>query len=155
MDNELKVRYTLDALFGRGVSRYLPRGIELEHSRKNGRIKTVHFKGNLLCTLRIDGGIALTVRLAELLLKSRAFASSCIEVEDDAAKYIAEGKSVFCKHVVKCGKNIRAASDVAIINKGRVIAVGKAVLPAEYIASLKRGVAVRTRNSLKGSKEKT
>lgn len=150
MDGELKVRYTLDALFGRGVSRHLPRGVELEYSRKNGRVKSVSYNGKLLCTLRIDGGIALTVRLAKLLLKSRAFAASCVEVNNDAAKFVAEGKSVFCKHVIHCGRNVKAASDVAVINRGKVIGVGKAIIPVEIITSLQSGVAVKIRNSLKG-----
>lgn len=153
MDGELKVRYTLDALFGRGVSRHLPRGVELEYSRKNGRVKSVSHDGKLLCTLRIDGGIALTVRLAKMLLKSRAFATSCIEVDDDAAEFIIKGKSVFCKHVIRCGNNVKAASDVAVINQGRVIAVGKAILSAELITSMKRGPAVKIRNSLKRNEE--
>ena len=149
MDGELKVRHTLDALFGRGVSRRLPRGITLEYSRKNGRPKAVIYEGQVLCTLRIDGGIALTVRLAQMLLESRAFAGSCVEVGDDAAEYVAEGRSVFCRHVSRCGRNDRAASDVAVVNGGRVIAVGRAALPAELITTLSRGVAVRVRNGLK------
>ncbi len=150
MDGELKVRLTLDALFGRGVSRHLPRGVELERSRKNGRIRSVFHDGELLCTLRIDGGIALTVRFAQMLLKSRAFAGSCVEVGDDAAGFISEGRSVFCRHVTRCGKDVRASSDVAVVNGGRVIAVGRAVVPHELIMTLGRGVAVRVRNSLKG-----
>lgn len=150
MDGELKVRHTMDALFGRGVSRYLPKKLDLEYSRKNGRVKSASSDGKLLCTLRIDGGIALTINLASMLLKSRAFSASCIEVSDDAAKFVAEGKSVFCKHVTRCGKNVRAASDVAVVNDGRVIAVGKATIPVELITSLQRGVAVKIRNGLKG-----
>lgn len=150
MDGEAKVRHTLDALFGQGVSRRLPRGVELERSRKNGRVKAVWHGGEVLCTLRPDGGIALSVRLAQMLLGSRRFAESCVEVSDEAAPFVARGRSVFCAHVTRCGKNVRAAADVAVVSRGRVIAVGRAVLPHELVTSIDRGVAVRVRNGLKG-----
>ncbi len=150
MDGEAKVRHTIDALFGRGVSRRLPRGVELERSRKNGRVKAVWHAGEFLCALRPDGGVALSVRLAQMLLKSRAFAGSCVEVSDEAAPFVERGRSVFCAHVTRCGRDVRAASDVAVVSRGRVIAVGRAALPHALITSLDRGVAVRVRNGLKG-----
>lgn len=150
MDGEAKVRHTIDALFGQGASARLPRDIKLERSRKNGRVKAVWHEGEVLCTLRPDGGIALSARLAQMLLKSRAFAGSCVEVSDEAAPFVERGRSVFCAHVTRCGKNVRAAADVAVVSRGRVIAVGRAALPHGLIMSLDRGVAVRVRNGLKG-----
>ena len=41
-------------LFGKGTSKFLPKDIEIELSRKTGRIRTVSHKGKLLCTLRIN-----------------------------------------------------------------------------------------------------
>ena len=60
-----------------------------------------------------------------------------------------EGRSVFCKHVVWCGKNIQIASDTPIIFNDKVIAVGKAVLSSEMISDLERGIAIKVRDSLK------
>jgi len=54
---------------------------------------------------------------------------------------------------VWCGKNIRIQSDVPVLYKEKVIAVGKAVLPAELIMQMKRGVAVKIRDSLKSPKK--
>ena len=56
MDHILKLQHTLDALFGKGVSRHMPKDVEMTFSRKTGRIRTVMSGGRLLCTLRIDGG---------------------------------------------------------------------------------------------------
>ena len=58
MEQILKLQYSLDALFGNGVSKYLPKNIEMIFSRKTGRIRTVSHDGKLLCTLRIDGGLS-------------------------------------------------------------------------------------------------
>lgn len=149
MDQTLKLKHTLDVLFGNGVSKYLPKNIEIVFSRKTGRIKTVSEKGKLLCTLRIDGGLAISPYFAQVLLKSKKFKENCLEVNQEAAPFVQDGKSVFCKHVVWCGKNIRIASDTPVLYKNKVIAVGKAVLSSEMISDFNRGMAVRVRDSLK------
>jgi uncharacterized protein with predicted RNA binding PUA domain len=63
------------------------------------------------------------------------------------------GRSVFCKHVVWCGKNVRVSSDTPILFGNQVIAVGKAILSSEMISDFKRGVAIKVRDSLKSRKE--
>ena len=145
----LKLKHTLDALFGNGVSKHLPKNIEITFSRKTGRIRTVTHQGKLLCTLRIDGGLAISPYFAQILLKSKKFKENCLEINQDAAPFVEEGKSVFCKHVVWCGKNIQIASDTPILYKDKVIAVGKAVLSSDMISDFNRGMAVRVRDSLK------
>lgn len=149
MDQILKLKHTLDALFGYGVSKYLPKNIEITFSRKTGRIKTVIHEGKLLCTLRIDGGLAISPYFAQILLKSKKFRENCLEINQDAAPFVEEGKSVFCKHVVWCGKNVRIASDTPVLYENRVIAVGKAVLSSDMISDFNRGVAIKVRDSLK------
>ncbi len=64
-----------------------------------------------------------------------------------------EGKSVFCKHVTWAGKKILIGADVPVLYQDKVIAVGRAIVNSEMMMSLKRGVAVRVRNSLKPSLE--
>ena len=95
MDPLLKLRQTIDALFGKGVSRYLPKDVEIIFSKKNGRIRTVHHQEKLLCTLRIDGGLAITPYFAQLLLKSKKFKENCLEINKDAEPFVKEGRSVF------------------------------------------------------------
>lgn len=149
MDKILKLKHTLDALFGEGVSKYLPKNIEMTFSKKTGRIRTVTHQGQLLCTLRIDGGLAITPYFAQILLKSKKFKENCLEINQDAAPFVEEGKSVFCKHVIWCGKNIQISSDTPILYKNKVIAVGKAVLSSEMISDFNIGMAIRVRDSLK------
>ena len=149
MDNVLKLKYTIDALFGSGVSKFLPKNIEFTFSKKNGRIREVYHKKNLLCTLRIDGGLAISPFFAQMLLKSKNFKENCLEIDKESKPFIEEGKSVFCQHVVWCGKNIMIQSDVPVLYKNKVIAVGKAVLSFDMIPFMKRGVAIKIRDSLK------
>lgn len=152
MDHYLKLKHTIDALFGNGVSKYLPKDIEITFSRKNGRIKTVLHHGKLLCTLRIDGGLAISPYFAQILLKSKKFKENCLEVNQDAAPFVEQGRSVFCKHVTWCGKNIQIASDTPVLFNNQVIAVGKAVLSSEMISDFEIGMAVKVRDSLKSRK---
>ena len=153
MDHVLKLKHSLDALFGSGVSKQLPKNIEMVFSRKTGRIRTVSHQGKLLCTLRIDGGLAISPYFAQILLKSKTFRENCVEVNEDAAPFVKSGRSVFCKHVVWCGKKVRISADTPVLFKNQVIAVGKAILSSEMIIDFDRGVAVKVRDSLKSRNE--
>jgi uncharacterized protein with predicted RNA binding PUA domain len=149
MESVEKLRHTIDALFGNGVSKFLPKKIEITYSKKNGRIRSIFHDEKLLCTLRIDGGLAITPLFAQMLLKSKKFKENCLEIDIDSKPFVEEGRSVFCNHVVWCGKNIQISSDVPVLFESKVIAVGRAVLSSDMIQSQNRGVAIKIRDSLK------
>ena len=151
MDSVIKIKYTLDALFGQGVSKYLPKDVKITYSKNTGRIKHVHQNDSLLCTLRTDGGLAITPYFAQILMKSKKFKQNCLEIDDESKAYVQEGSSVFCKHVTWCGNNIMIGGDVPVLHNNKVIAVGKAVLSTRMIRSFKKGVAVKIRDSLKST----
>lgn len=153
MDSVLKIKYTMDALFGQGVSRYLPKDLKITYSKRTGRIQHVYHINELLCTLRIDGGLAITPYFAQVLLKSNKFRENCVKIDDESKSYVERGNSVFCKHVIWCGKNILIGSDVPVLYHDKVIAVGKAILSSRMIKSFKKGVAVKIRDSLKSADE--
>ena len=54
MDHIQKLKHTIDALFGTGVSKKLPKDIEIKISKKTGRIRSVYHNGILLFTTRTD-----------------------------------------------------------------------------------------------------
>ena len=153
MESALKIRYTLDALFGSGVSKYMPKDVRFTYSKKTGRIQHMYQHDDLLCTLRIDGGLAITPKFAQMLIISKKFRENCVEIDDDSKPFVESGSSVFCKHVTWCGKNIMIGSDVPILHGSRVIAVGKAIVSSRMMRSLRRGAAVKIRDSLKSPKE--
>jgi len=149
MDPAVKLRHNIDALFGQGVSKHLPKNIEISFSKKTGRIREVYHNQKLLCTLRIDGGLAITPFFAQILMKSKKFKENCLEVDQESKPFVEDGRSVFCGHIVWCGKSIRIQSDVPILYKNKVIAVGKAILSSKMMKGQTRGVAVKVRDSLK------
>ena len=153
MDPILKLKHTIDALFGSGVSRHLPKHVEIFFSKRTGRSREVYHKQNLLCTLRIDGGLAITPYFAQILMKSKKFKENCLEIDEESKPFVEDGKSVFCGHVVWCGKNIKIQSEVPVLYKKKVIAVGKAVLSSQMMKEQSIGVAVKVRDSLKSQPE--
>lgn len=153
MDHIIKLQHSLDALFGNGTSKLLPKDIEMTFSRKTGRIRTVSHKGNFLFTLRIDGSLSISIYFAQILLENKKFKENCVEVNSDAAPYVEQGRSVFCKHVISCGKNVQISADTPVLFKNKVIAVGRAILSSEMISDFDRGVAVKVRDSLKSRNE--
>jgi uncharacterized protein with predicted RNA binding PUA domain len=142
---------TIDYLFGEGISQIIPLDkLNFTFSKRTGKIKSVLLDDKLIATFRPDGGIALTIHGAELLLKHPKFIENCIIVKDEAKDFIAMGKSVFVKYVMKCGDRIRPKSEVVVLdNKGNVIAIGKALLSAKMMKYFKSGVAVKVRKGIK------
>ena len=145
MDHNLKLKHTIDTLFGPGVSKCLPKNFEIKLSKKTGRIRSVYDKEKLLLTPRSDGGLAITIHCAKLFLKSKKFQENCLHIDKESNEFVKDGKSVFCGHVTSCGKNIKIGSDVPVLYKNQVIGVGKSVLSSKMIMSQNRGVAVKIR----------
>lgn len=144
----------LDYIFGRGVSSILPIDrLEFSFSKRTGRLKTISLDGRLVATIRPDGGVAPTLYGAGLLVKHPVFRENCVVVKEGADRFVAEGRSVFAKHVEKCGGRVRRASDVAVLDvKGEVIAVGRAILSAKMMEAFELGVAVKVRESVGASR---
>ena len=139
-----------DYLFGRGVSRALPRsGFRLFYSRRSGRVKLIHHEGKLFATVKPNGAIALSMYGATILSRSPRFKENCVQVSDEVAEFVEGGKSVFCKFVKWAGKNVYPKSEVAIIDEsGRVIGVGMAIMNGAVMTQFKSGPAVKVRAGL-------
>lgn len=153
MDSHADVRrlaIMVDYLFGRGVSRALPKeGLRLYYSRRSGRVKTVFHNGKLFATIKPNGAMALSVTGATMLARSPRFRQNCVQVSDDVAEFVKGGKSVFCKFVRWAGQNVYPKSEVAITDgNGKVIGVGLAILNGSTMRQFKSGVAVKVRAGL-------
>lgn len=160
MDPCQKIFSHIDFLFGSGISSVLPNNLDIEYSKKTGKIKNFGLNGKLIGTFRTDGGIALTIYGASILLAHENFLLNCIIPIEDAIPFVSEGRSLFIKHVVKCGYNVKNGSDVAIIDeKKNVLAVGRSLKPYSFyyqnlndefhsLSNLK-GVGVKVREGIK------
>lgn len=143
-----KIHHHLNALFESYF--ILPKSTTFDYSRRTGRIKSFSFENQLAGTLRTDGGIALTVSGAEVLMKNPLFKVNCVIPIHEAIPFVSEGRSLYCKHVKWCGSNVKVGSDVVVIddNDG-ILAVGRAKISSNMMKELGAGVAVRIRQGIK------
>lgn len=141
-----KLRMMADYLFGAGAGEKLfPDGILVVKSK--GRIRQVWADGEPVCAIRAsDGHIILNRRGAMILLKAFPPPKQRVVVSDEAASFVARGKTVFAKHVVRADPEIRPGEEVIVVNeKDELLATGTAVLAGVEMGTVRCGLAVKVR----------
>jgi predicted RNA-binding protein (TIGR00451 family) len=153
MDSTLdKVRSIADYQFGQGVGNTLfPENIQIEYSKRTGRIRYINHNNERLATLRpTDGLYSLSIKAAKTLAENFPSARCFVTVQTDVSKYIADGGDVFAVHVVNVDEALRARDEVVVLDeKKQVLAVGRAVLSSAEMKAFKTGVAVKVRHGTK------
>ncbi len=150
-----RIRRIAEYQFGKGIGDILfPNGVEIEKSRKTGKIRRIYHEGKLLATMRAsDGYLALSIEGARRIVEKTRKPKLRVIVASEIAKFIKEGRNVFAKHVVEADPNIRPGSEVIVVDESdRLLAVGRAVLNGEEMISFKSGVAVKVRKGVGGEK---
>ncbi|MED6338870.1 MAG: PUA domain-containing protein, partial [Candidatus Thermoplasmatota archaeon] len=147
---------------------------EMSHSmqfvvNKYGRIKNVlSSSGQHLASFRLgDGGLSLNNSGAiELFARRRkqlpkTFSQTSIApytgeglavvvVDDDAEPFIRKGRNVFHGFVLACDPWLRPGEACLICDKaGNLLGHGVSVSTVEDLASMKKGVAIKTRDGIK------
>jgi len=146
-----RIRAIADYQLGRGAGEALfPNRVRVVFSRRTGRIRHIYLGGRLLATLRPkDGMFSLTLAGAKRLLSGVDPPRLWVRVSNDVASFVADGKSVFAKHVVAADSEIRPEEEVMVLDEdGRLLAVGRAVLTGREMLAFKRGVAVKVRRGI-------
>lgn len=147
VDNLRIIRTIADYQFGRGAGVALfPDTCRFIFS-KNGKIRQILDGERRIATLKADSGLlTLSFEGAKRLQKAFPFPKLRVVVLTEVSKFIAEGKSVFAKHVVAVDQRIRANDEVLVVNEeDQLLATGKALLSAFEMLQIKKGVAVKTR----------
>jgi len=146
-DPELKLRALADYQFGRGAGRMLFSSARAEYSRQGMLRRAYSDEGELLATLRPeDGVLVLTIAGARRLL--RLPPPMCrVVVDEEAERFVREGRSVYARFVKACDPAVRPGSEVLVVNgEDELLATGRAVLSAQEMLELGCGVAVKTRH---------
>jgi len=146
-----KIRKIADYQLGKGAGNALfPDNVDVVFSKRTGRIRHIYLKNGLLATLRpTDGMFSLTVEGAKRLLREVNSPRLWVKVSEEAAPFIAKGKSVFAKHVIAADAKIRPQEEVIVLNESnQVLAVGKAILTGREMTAFKKGAAVRVRKGV-------
>jgi uncharacterized protein with predicted RNA binding PUA domain len=148
-DNLKRIRAIADYQFGLGCGETLfPEGVTLGYSKNTGRIRHVFLGGILLASLRPkDGFFTLSIAGAERLVSNNGDLRFTVMVDDEVADFIAQGRSVFAKHVIDVGEDVRPGCEVVVLDSlRRVLAVGRATLNKEEMLIFRVGVAVKVRH---------
>lgn len=126
----------------------------MEVSKSSGRIRRVTLNSKILATVRAhDGMIVLTIEGGQRLHRLLPFPKRRVVVNQEVAQFIAEGRSVFAKHVRAVDSELRAGDEIIIVDEqDQLLAVGKAHLSPQEMLDLTRGVAVKTRHAMKKRK---
>lgn len=145
----IKLRAVADYLFGKGVGNALfTDGIMIV--RTLGRVRQVGLGDEILCSIRAsDGFIVLNRKGAKLVHSALKPPRLRVTVNDEAAPFVAQGKTVFAKHVVAADPEIRPAEEVLVVDsKDRLLASGRALLSGAEMVAFNNGKAVEVRRGL-------
>jgi len=144
-----QIRSIADYQFGKDVGiKLFPENVKILYSKATGRIRYVNLNGERLATLRpTDGLLSLSVTAAKRSVENARFAQCFVTVQNDVARFVADGSDVFAAHVVKADTEIHAKDEVIVVDEtGKVLAVGRALLSSAEMKAFKTGVAVKVRH---------
>jgi conserved protein with predicted RNA binding PUA domain len=147
-----RIRTIADYQFGKGAGRALFPDEATFLLSRTGRIRQIVLSNKRIATVRAnDGFLILSTFGGERLKAVLPFPQKRVVLNEDAAPFVAKGKTAFCKFVVDCDPEIRAYEEVLLVDKDdRLLATGQALLAAPEMRAFKRGSAVNVRYGVKG-----
>lgn len=142
----LKAIQIIAYLYGReAAERLAGRKIEIKYN-KEGRIRYVYIDGELAFVLRNNDGYLLPTLHGAMLIGRR------VVISHEAVEYVKQGRNVPAKYILEVTQDSRPNGEVAVVDPGgNIIAVGRLIYSKKEI-TLRRGYAVKTRESLKDVK---
>jgi len=148
-DVGLKLRAMAEYQFGAGAGELLFTEPEPRFGR-NWRIRQVFESGRLVASIRAsDGFIVPSLEGARRLLRLPYPRNRVVVEDEEACRFISEGRSVFAKFIAECDPEIAPGSEVIVVSgEDELIGWGRAVLDARELLSFKRGVGVKVRGSV-------
>jgi uncharacterized protein with predicted RNA binding PUA domain len=147
-----RIRVIADYQFGSGAGKALfPDNVKFILSR-TGRIRQIVEGDKRIATVRANDGFIILSAFGGLKLKEYLpFPKRRVIMNDDAAPFIAKGKTAFAKFVLDCDPEIRALEEILLVDKDdNFLASGQALLSAQEMKDFKKGVAVSVRYGIKG-----
>ncbi|AKB26618.1 tRNA-guanine(15) transglycosylase [Methanosarcina sp. MTP4] len=149
-----RVRTIADYQFGKGSGKELfPEGATFQLSRTK-RVRQVFHSGKRITTARAkDGFFTLSMKGAAVLHGHLPGKRLRVVVCEDAAPFVAKGKTAFAKHVVSLDPELRAGDEVLVTDENdRLLATGQLLLSPEEVLALEGGPAVDVRVGIESKK---
>ena len=123
-------------------------------SKNTGKVKHILINKILQANYRASlGTFSITIDAAKRVYHKMDFPNFRVQVHSDVSEFIADGKSVFAKHVKTIDPNLKIGNEVFIVDEqDNLLAVGKLALPPNYIPWFKFGSAVNVRQGINSKK---
>jgi 7-cyano-7-deazaguanine tRNA-ribosyltransferase len=134
--------------FGKGAADVLMDGtVELVTSKRTGKLRNVIVDGEHVLSMRAhDGMYTLKVAGARKLHAAWASPRLRVIVDEDAAPYARDGKSVFTQFVVDADDGLRPGDEVLVVDQAdQLLAVGRTMLNRRDMLSFEKGMAAKVR----------
>ncbi len=131
--------------------------IKVRLSPATGRIREIYMDDELIGTIRAsDGFFVPTLKGAAKLLKVLPPLKCRVVVGKEAASFVAQGRTVFCRHVVNADPEIKPGDEVLVVDtEGILVGVGKAIVNGIEMLSKKAGKAVKVRKGVSEGSNKS
>ena len=142
--------------FGKKFDKILaPNDILVTFSKNTDRVREIILEGERLATVRpTDGLFSIGLAGAQRIIDNTKMPKRRVVVQSDVSEFIADGRNVFAKHVVKVDPEILPEDEVVIVSEeDKLLAVGRAKLSAEYMLAFQKGIAVKVRHGIKKQKK--
>jgi len=121
--------------------------MKVKFSGKTKRIRYVFLENQPYLSIRTsDGFLTLSLRAARELVKSLVKFENLVIVNKDSIKSLIERKEVLAKQIKDVDRNLKAGSEVVVIDENKsIIGVGRALLNGDEMLEIKRGVVIKLR----------
>jgi len=145
-----RARATADMQFGAGAADVLMDGeVELVTSKRTGKLRNVLVDGEHVLSMRAQDGM-YTLKLAggRRLHAAWERPRMRVVVNEDAAPFARDGKSVFARFVVDADPGLRPADEVLVVDgDDALLGVGRTLMNRREMLSFQRGMVVKMRES--------
>jgi len=133
------------------VSRLNLDSMNFTFSKATGKLRHVSRNGEILFTVIPSTGLlAPTYKGGLEILSAGVHEDYIVKMDEDAAEFVAKGKSALAKFVAHASLELRAGEEVLVVDtEGALLGVGKAILNGIEMMAFNRGVAVAIRHSKK------
>jgi uncharacterized protein with predicted RNA binding PUA domain len=163
-DERRQLATVADYQFGRGAGAALFPAADTPRVRRtsSGRPAQIHVGpgadghdadgspgGERLVSYEDDGRFRLGLAGGRRLVAALEAPAARVVVGDESEPFVREGKNAFAKFVREVGSEIRPGDEVAVVHeRGDLLAVGRAELPAAAMRDFESGMAVKVRSGV-------
>jgi len=124
-------------------------GLQVVFSRSTGKIRHVTLDNDIIFTVVPTTGLLTpTFKGGEILMQHNIDDGFIVTMEEDAAEFVAKGKSALAKFVKNASSELKAGEEVLVVDEQHeLLGTGRALLSGSEMLAFNRGVAVIIRHS--------